>query len=300
MASIICPGGFKLPIYVHPIKSESVTNNERSSDDTHKQECELTAFKYIIREIRNRFPRLKLRILLDSLFATGPNLELLDELKLSYSIVRKDGSMPSVGDDCDGLLKLKSHASESKVTEKFIYGEFRKMERTYDFFNDIEYHGRKVNVIRFLEKIEYSKSGKKDSTYYEWIVPEKITKKNVIHISAKSRIRWEQEDQFNTAECRGFNMRHDYSRNSTAQMTWMAMINLAIAIEHIFIYTQSSSKLRKKMSIKDFMIDLFNELRICSKEKLSNGMSFLDNIQFRFNSIRKVISWVKVEILAPT
>jgi hypothetical protein len=60
-------------------------------------------------------------------------------------------------------------------------------------------------------------------------------KKNVALKSARARLRWEEEDQFNTAECRGFNMRHDYSRNPTAQMTWVVILNIAIGLQHLFI-----------------------------------------------------------------
>ena len=57
VASLVCPGGFKLPIYVHPIRARAICGKETSSDDVHKQECELSALKVIIPALRKRFPK---------------------------------------------------------------------------------------------------------------------------------------------------------------------------------------------------------------------------------------------------
>ncbi len=93
VASLVCPGGFKLPLYVHPVRARSVQGKETSSDDTHKQECELSAFKAIIPTLRERFPRLKMCALLDSLYANGPILR-----KDHHSQWKREGRL--LGMDC--------------------------------------------------------------------------------------------------------------------------------------------------------------------------------------------------------
>jgi hypothetical protein len=92
-------------------------------------------------------------------------------------------------------------------------------------------------------------------------------------------------------------MRHDYSRNPAAQMAWVVFLNLAIAVEHLFIYTTTSIKLRKEMSIKDFMEDLFHEVRFMCKKKINKITNFLKNIKFKFtfSFIRKPKIWAKIE-----
>jgi hypothetical protein len=295
VGSLVSPGGFKLPIYVHPIKAEAVREKESASDNEHKQECELSAFKVVARIIRERFPKLRICMLLDSLYANGPNIRLLNEINFNYFIVRKDGSMPTVGEDCDGLMKLPDHVENNHVFERFHDGKGNIIEKKYDFFNDIAYQDVKVHIIRFQEKRINSKLNKIETTYWEWISGEKITKKNVAKLSARARVRWEEEDQFNTAECRGFNMRHDYSRNPTAQMAWVVFLNLAIGLEHLFIYTTTSVRLRSKMSIRDYMADLFHEIRFICKSKIDSMVYSLGNIQFRFSPIRKMKTWIKME-----
>jgi len=264
----------------------------------HKQECELNAFKIVSRIIRGRFPRLKICLLLDSLYANGPVLDICEELKFNYFIVREAGSMKTVGEDCDGLMKLPDHVGKNHLFERFHDGKGKFIEKTYNFFNDIDYHGRKVNIIRFEEIREScSKSGEPETkiTRWEWIVKDEITKKHVAEKSARARLRWEEEDQFNTAECRGFNMRHDYSRNPTAQMAWVVLLNVAIGLEHLFIYNTISVKLRKKMPIMKFMEDLFHEIRFRCRNKIDHSVNYLRNIQFRFSQIRKAKTWIKIE-----
>jgi len=298
IVSFVSPGGFKLPIYVHPIRKEAVKDKESSSDDVHKQQCELSAFKIVSKIIKNRFPKLKICLLLDSLYANGPVFDICEELKFNYFIVREDGSMKTVGEDCDGLMELSNHKEKNHLVECFHDGKGNTIERTYDFFNDIDYHGRKINIIRFEEvRDRCSKSGEPEIeiTRWEWIVKEKITRKNVAKKSARARLRWEEEDQFNTAECRGFNMRHDYSRNPTAQMAWVVILNIAIGLEHLFIYTTTAVKLRKKMSIMKFMADLFHEIRFYCKNKIDEAVNYVKNTQFRFSQIRKEKTWTKIE-----
>lgn len=163
------------------------------------------------------------------------------------------------------------------------------------FFNDIDYQDIKINIIRFQEKRINQKLNTIETTSWEWISKERITKKNVAKLSARARLRWEEEDQFNTAECRGFNMRHDYSRNPAAQMVWVVFLNLAIGLEHLFIYTTTSVRLRNKMSIRDYMADLFHEIRFICKNKIDNMIYSLGDIQFRFSLIRKIKTWIKIE-----
>jgi hypothetical protein len=298
VVSFVSPGGFKLPIYVHPIRAEAVKDKESSSEDAHKQQCELSAFKIVSRIIKDRFPKLKICVLLDSLYANGPVFDICEELKFNYFIVRENGSMKTVGEDCDGLMKLTDHVKKNQLFEYFHDGKGMLIERTYDFFNDVDYHGKKINIIRFKEVRDgCSKSGvaEPEITCWEWIVKEEITKKNVAKKSARARLRWEEEDLFNTAECRGFNMRHDYSRNPTAQMAWVVILNTAIGLQHLFIYNTISVKLRKKMPIMKFMEDLFHEIRFFCINKIDHAVNYLKKVQFRFSQIRKAKTWIKIE-----
>jgi hypothetical protein len=281
VASLVCPKGFKLPLYVHPIRAQVISGKETSSDDTHKQECELVALKTIIPALRERFPKLKMCVLLDSLYANGPTFDLLDNNKFSYAIVRKKGSMSSVGKDCDGLLNLPEYENSHTTKLNFTEPNGTRVHQKVTYFNNIEYQERKINLLRFYECV-ITPDGREQITYGEWIVSWKVTKKNGLRSAERGRLRWNEEDMFNTLENRGYEIEHDYSRNYRAQMVWVMLIMLALFINECFINTRNMRKRRGKISIKDFLKNIFSELRHLLFEQIFTASVIQKRTQFRY------------------
>ena len=281
VASLVCPGGFKLPLYVYPIHSQAVRGKETSSDDVHKQECELSALKMIVPRLRKRFPKLRMCALLDSLFANGPTLDLLESNRFSYAIVRKKGSMPSVGKDCDGLLKLPGYENSHSVERNSTSPNGEKMYRKMTYFNKIDYQEKKINLLRFYE-VTKSPKGKERVVYWEWIVSWKVTKRNGLHSAERGRLRWHEEDLFNTVENRGYAIEHDYSRDYHAQKVWVLLIMIALFINECFAHTRTMMKRRKNLSIKAFLKNIFSELRYLPFEAIFTASVLQRRIQFRY------------------
>lgn len=281
VASLVCPGGFKLPIYVYPIHSQAIHGKETSSDDVHKQECELSALKVIIPKLRVRFPRLKMCALLDSLFANGPTIDLLENNKFSYAIVRKKGSMLSVGKDCDGLLKLPDYENSHSIERNSTEPNGTKAHQKVTYFNKIDYQERQINLLRFYEVIITPK-GKERAVYWEWIVSWKITQRNGLCSAERGRLRWHEEDLFNTAENRGYAIEHDYSRDYRAQKVWVLLIMIALFINECFTHTRTMMKRRKNLSIKDFLRNIFSELRYLPFETIFTASILHRRTQFRY------------------
>ena len=281
VASIVCPGGFKLPIYVHPIRARAIREKESSSDEIHKQECELSALKAIIPTLRERFPKLKMCALLDSLYANGPTIDLLESNRFSYAIVRKKGSMSSVGRDCDGLLKLSDYENSHTIRRNSTDPNGAKVHRKATYFNKIDYQERKINLLRFHEVV-ITPNGKERAVYWEWIVSWKITQKNGLCSAERGRLRWHEEDLFNTVENRGYAIEHDYSRNGRAQMVWVLLIMLALFINECFTHTRNMTKRRGKISVKNFLKNIFSELRYLSFELIFTASILHKRTQFRY------------------
>jgi hypothetical protein len=126
VASFIAPNGLQIPLFYHRVKARAEWGH--LSDNEWKQECERSVFPVLIRKIRERFPRLRLCIHLDSLYATDPILTLLNELRLGYSIVRKAKVLKTVGEDCEGLKKLSSPITSTTENSRFM------INRTVHFF----------------------------------------------------------------------------------------------------------------------------------------------------------------------
>ena len=157
MVSIVCPGNVRIPIYLYPIHAKSLTCDETASHEKFKQECELAAFPVILNKIREQFPRLKFCILMDSLYANGPAIKISKKNRMEFMIVRKDGSMKTVGQDCDGLEKISEQKIAGQVEEN-SRDEEKKIKRSFRFFNEVAYQGVKLNVLRFDEWV-FDKNG---------------------------------------------------------------------------------------------------------------------------------------------
>jgi hypothetical protein len=150
VASIVCPNGLHIPLCVYPIHAKSLKKESSASDDQFKQECELAAFPVILQKIRDRFPKLPFCVLADSLYANGLAMDILKNLSMEFMIVKKEGSMKTVGRDCDGLALIPDHKANNTRTETTLEGD-RKIKRYWSFFNEIEYGDHKINILRFDE-----------------------------------------------------------------------------------------------------------------------------------------------------
>ena len=260
MVSIVCPGNVRIPIYLYPIHAKSLTCDETASHEKFKQECELAAFPVILNKIREQFPRLKFCILMDSLYANGPAIKISKKNRMEFMIVRKDGSMKTVGQDCDGLEKISEQKIAGQVEEN-SRDEEKKIKRSFRFFNEVAYQGVKLNVLRFDEWV-FDKNGTQLSyVHWEWLVSWKLSKKNAPSTARRGRMRWLEEDLFNTLKNRGFNIKHDYSRNSSAQIVWSILIMLAFLITELFVITRQITMIKRNRSLRDFMRSIFYELR---------------------------------------
>jgi hypothetical protein len=107
--SFVFMGGLKIPIYRHPIHTKQIENLENASDNLHKQECELVALKTTLPIIRRAFPKMKIVLLLDGLYANRPVIRLIKENRCGYIIVKKKGCLPSLAKDCNGQALLPNH-----------------------------------------------------------------------------------------------------------------------------------------------------------------------------------------------
>ena len=280
VVSLVCPGSVRLPLYLYPIHAKSLNCDATASPEKFKQECELAIFPVILKKIRERFPRLKFCVLLDSLYANGPAMNTLRENRMAFIIVRKEGSLKTVGEDCDGLEKIEDHKINGH-TEENTTEEGKKIKRSFSFFNELDYRDMKLNVLRFEERVFDNKGNQLNYVYWEWLVSWKITKKNASLSASRGRMRWLEEDLFNTLKNRGFCIEHDYSRNSTAQTVWFILIMLAFFITEVFMFTRQIIPLKQNRSIRDFMRSLFHEVRHLG-QKIFEASIFQRRIQFRY------------------
>jgi len=95
-AKLVTEGGLAISV-----ETEFICN----SDGYSKQDCELAAFYRMAKRLKKKFPQLKICLLLDSLYAAAPVMDIAKEYGWKYLITFKEGSMP---DRYDEFLRLKN------------------------------------------------------------------------------------------------------------------------------------------------------------------------------------------------
>ena len=257
VASFVTPEGLQIPLLFHRVRARSALHH--TNDETWKQECERTAIPYILKDLRELFPRMPFCILLDALYATDPCLTLLKQLNMGYSIVQKKTVLTTVGADCEGLKALIEPVNHITVAEHF------DVDQKIYFFNDVVYKGHDLSIIH-LNEIQHKRPSKRfakvksKTSYWEWIVHQKLNKYNVVEVAKESRLRWKGEDLFNTLEERGFAIRHDFNRLPKAQSIRIYLILIAFALTSILKSSYLGQYIFAKKSIRFTMSQMLDDL----------------------------------------
>lgn len=277
-------GGLKIPIYRYPIHARQVIHLEDSSEDNHKQECELVALKISLPIIREAFPKMKIVLLLDGLYANRPVIRLLKTYRCEYIIVRKEASLRSLAKDCDGQAKLPNHRKNCVKTVRLI-NLASVIEQKYEWFNsvDIGEEPKEVlttNILRFSEII--TKDGEAKSYRGEWLFSWRLSAKTCESSARQARIRWEEEDVFNTLKNRGFNLGHDYSRDPRSCFNWQALAFFAFGVFELFRF---SDTVRQRCDLPQITLaeKLQGQLLYRPTQELFSIRCLTIRIQFRYN-----------------
>lgn len=201
------------------IGSEFIENNgedrkrqEKMSAEEIKQDCETKAFLRLAERIKKKFPRLPILLLVDSLYASKPVMDLCRKYRWEFLIRYKNGSIPSIAEEYERI-------PEKERTEK---GEF---------VNDIDYEGEMVHVLRYREEEE----GK--TTEFQWLSSMRITKGNAEKMAEIGRKRWKIENEgFNRQKNWQGSITHTCSWNDCAQKNHYLMAQISDFIKQLYEY----------------------------------------------------------------
>ena len=200
------------------IMSEMIRNEDKKTEEEReedvknksevqiKQDCELNATKRLLETFRKVYPRLPVRIIGDSLYPSIKLIELCEKLSLEYIFVLQDKKIPTITKEFLNLVSLADGKREIKETDKKIVLTMWE--------NEIDYNGKKVNIIR---QITRDKDNGKDSVWM-WITNREITENNVYKIiyCAKTRDYIENQGFREQKVTSGIDLEHVYSKNIKA------------------------------------------------------------------------------------
>jgi hypothetical protein len=282
--SFIFMGGLKIPIYRHPIHAKQIVGFESASEDLHKQECELIALKTAFPIIRQAFPRMKMVLLLDGLYANRPVIRLAEEHRCGYIIVRKESCLPLLAKECDEHASQPNHKKNCVKKSQRLDEKGWKIEQKYAWFNSMYLgEGVSTNVLRFWE--ERTREADKTKSYTcEWLFSWRLSAKTCELAARQARARWEVEDLFNTLKNRGHNLGHDYSRDPRSCFNWHGLALFAFGIFELFRFSEAV-KQRGDWAQSSLAEKLLGQLLHRPTEELFSKGSQLKRIQFRYHFV---------------
>jgi hypothetical protein len=263
---VIGNNGFIFPLFLYRVRANHAW--EMEGDENFKQQCELTALPYLLESFRHYFSKLKADLLLDSLYAQGTTMDLCEQFKFGYMVVRKSGSLKSLNSNIEGLKKL-----QPPQKRQYRDGRWNKEQTAYAF-SDLSHREHVFTLIDLEEKCtklpskRFAKVTEK-SSHWQWITNLAVKVDQIFHAVHKGRLRWYQEDFFNSLENRGFNFRHDFSRSPNSQTIWRLLTFIAFALSSLMQISLLGHLLRKGCALINWIKMIFSELCCLSPDQLS-------------------------------
>jgi hypothetical protein len=204
---LITASGLALSIGSEFIDNRHFDSAAETARERLKQDCELKAFARLAAQLKRDFPQTPLCLAGDALLACGPVLQACKDYGWHYVLTFKEGSLPAVWQDFQGLLKLCPEQVRRLRTP-----DGRDLE--YRWVNGLSYVDDQGRTHTF-NAIQCIQTQDGQQTTFAWITDWLVTPDNVIPIAEQGgRDRWKIENEgFNTQKNGGYELEHVYGQS---------------------------------------------------------------------------------------
>ena len=254
----VLDNGITLPLYSEFLDNEDYIEGE------NKQDSELKAFYRLAKRIKKDFPKLKISLTLDGIFANGQVIQMLRQYKWDFMIAFKRGSIPTLFDEAEELMHI-----EVEDNNNTVECEWGNQEQIIMWINDVEYicsdkkkKAVKVHVVKCIEKgfKEERNTGeiKETVTKYVWISDKKLTSKNVLkRANFMGRYRWCIENNFLVLKTSAYGYEHFYAFSWNAMKGYHYLLNIGRFFNVIMIISEKAFDIWiENQSITSFISDI--------------------------------------------
>lgn len=230
-ASLTLANGMVLPLMSEFL---SVTEDE--------EDCETKALKRLAKRLKREFPRLRILLLLDGLYANGPVVEICRKYHWRFMIVLKDKSLPSVWAEAHGLRPLQGHNRLRR-----FWGNRRQ---NFWWVNDIEYtHGpnkRRRLVLHVVvceeswEEVADDGKRQRHESRHAWISSHPLNRSNLHErCNLGARHRWGIEANILVEKHQGYRYEHSFAYEWNAMKGYHYLMRLGHFLNVLARYSKS-------------------------------------------------------------
>jgi hypothetical protein len=271
---LVLDNGITLPFISEFLK------NEEYIEGVTKQDCERKAFVRLAKRIKEKFPRLKITLLVDGLYACGPVIKKCREYGWGYMITLKEGALPDVWHEAIGLMHLNP--------ENSLHVEWGNRKQVYAWANDIEYcygdNGRHkvivhvVNCYETWEEKHCRSTGEVEQkeTRYSWISSREVSARNVFERCTRmGRFRWRIENNILTEKHQGYEYEHCYSYTWNAMEGYHYLMKIGRLVNVLAANSELLIQKVKELGIRGFIAELRRSISstLLDKDRLTKAVS---------------------------
>jgi len=238
---------------VIPLMSEFL-EYQQGDGEQRKQDCESKAFHRLAARIKKAFPRLRVMLLLDGLYANGPILERCRSYHWDFMIVLKDGSLPSVWQEYHSL----AHEQQDNRMQQH-WGERRQH---FQWVNAIRYeygsNTKKTIDIHVVVCREQWQAVDPDTleivlkhSKHAWISSRPLSRLNVhTRCNLGARYRWGIEAGFLVEKHQGYAYEHTFAKNWNAMKGYHYLMRLAHLINTLARFSKQLAGLFATLGVQ--------------------------------------------------
>ena len=209
---------------IHPDRREVIPLMPEpiiKQDGTEKNDCERSAAKRLITQLRQDHPRLKLIVTEDSLSSNAPHIRTLHDHHLHYILRVKEGDHPYL------FEQVAAAEQAGRVTYYDRDDAETGRRHRFRFASDLPLNETNTDVrVNFLECWE----GDGDQVqHFSWVTDLRVNKGTVYQIMRGGRARWRIENEtFNTLKNQGSHFEHNFGHGYQHLSVVLALLRSAI------------------------------------------------------------------------
>lgn len=240
-ANITFKNGLTIPLMTEYL----CRSNNQLDSSLDKQDNELTAFERLAERLKRYFPRLKIILLADSMYATQNVMDICKNNVWDFLI-----TLPK-----DKLKELAKVLKEKEDTRQSIPEQthYRERKQKFSWENNIIYGDSLSLIIHLVDCFESydvvnTKTGEieKKHSNHAWISSIAFSLNNLHELcNLGARKKELIEDSINTEKNRGYKYKHLFSHNWNAMKGFHYLMRLGHAINALSEFTKKLKKIIK-------------------------------------------------------
>jgi hypothetical protein len=257
-ANLVLSNGLSIPLM-----SEFLDYGKGDSE-REKQDCEQRGFFRLTERLKEAFPRLPIMLLLDGLFATGPVMSCCRDNKWHFMIVLKDGSLPQVWQEYQGLRRLLT--KEDRLSQR--WGD---RDQSFELLNNIDYrygdNGKKRLTIHLAvcgerwEEVDAEGKLVQRSGKWAWISDLPFSRETVhVRCNLGGRHRWGIEEGILVEKRQGYDYEHCYAEDWNAMRGYHYLMRIGHLLNVLASFSSSLIGAFKERGAQGFVEWLYTTL----------------------------------------